>query len=98
MSVENPKPRINIDKFAKWLNENTKSSKCPFCQGIHWEAINGSQYVGCALPYGDGLGDMYMSGYAVLPLVCAKCKFVRNIALTKELLELTLEDEQVAPE
>ena len=98
MSVGNPKPRINIEKFAQWLKEKTKTSECPFCKGNHWEAINGSHYVGCAIPFGDGRGDMYMSGYPVLPLVCAQCKFVRNVALTEELLELTLEDEQIAPE
>lgn len=98
MSVGNPKPRINIEKFGEWLQKKTTNSECPFCKGRHWEAINGSQYVGCAMPYGDGYGDMYMTGYAVLPLVCTKCNFVRNIALTKDLLDLTLEDEQLASE
>lgn len=96
MSVENPKPRINIEKFAEWIRENTKTSACPFCSGTRWEAINGAHYVGCAMPFGDGEGEMFMSGIPVLPLVCAGCKFVRNIALSKELLALTLEDEQSA--
>lgn len=93
MTVENSKPRIDIKKFALWMSEVTNNSKCPFCQNEYWSAINGASFVGCALPFGDGKGDMYMTGTPVLPLVCKTCNFVRNVALTPELLERVLEEE-----
>ena len=98
MSVENTKPRINIEKVAEWLNERTSTTKCPFCEGVHWSAVNGSGFVGSVIPFGDGKGDMYMGGSPVLSLVCRKCNFVRNIALTPALLEIVLEGEQIATE
>lgn len=93
MAIENLKPRISIVKLSNWLNTHTKTSECPFCSCNKWEAINGPNYVGCAMPYGDGEGEMYLEGLPILPLVCAECRFVRSIALTKELLEQVLEDE-----
>lgn len=93
MTVENRKPRIDILKFATWMGEVTKSSKCPFCQSEYWSAINGADFVGCALPYGDGKGDMYLAGTPILPLVCKQCNFVRTIALTPDLLARVLEEE-----
>jgi len=98
MTVENKKPRINIHKMAAWLGERCKTSECPFCKGTRWEAVNGAGFVGSAIPYGDGKGDMYMGGYPVLILVCPTCNFMRNIALTSEVLEIVLEDEHRAAE
>ncbi|WP_223466207.1 hypothetical protein [Pseudomonas sp. GL-RE-26] len=96
MTVENRKPRINIEKMSEWLNARIKTNECPFCKQTRWEAINGTAFVGCAIPYGDGRGEMYLGGYPVLPLICTTCNFVRNIALTSEVLEQVLEDEQIA--
>lgn len=98
MTVENAKPRINIGKVADWLSERATTTKCPFCDSEHWSAVNGPGFVGSALPYGDGKGDMYMGGYPVLALLCRKCNFVRNIALTPDFLEQVIEDAPVAAE
>lgn len=91
MTVENRKPRINIKKLGDWIDANTATAECPFCKESGWSAANGADFVGCAIPFGDGKGDMYMSGFPVLPLICRKCNFVRNIALTPGLLEKILE-------
>ncbi|MNE02296.1 hypothetical protein D3C76_818020 [compost metagenome] len=98
MTVENSKPRIDIQKMAAWLNDRCKTSECPFCKGLRWEAVNGSQFVGNAMPYGDGKGDMYLGGFPTLILRCHTCNFMRNIALTPEVLEIVLEDEHRASE
>lgn len=98
MTVENRKPRIDIKKMGNWLTERCKTSECPFCKGTRWEAVNGADVTGNAIPYGDGKGDMYMVGYPVLILVCPTCHFLRNIALTPDVLEVVLEDEHRAAE
>lgn len=92
MTVENRKPKINIQKLGAWLSERTVTEECPFCKTSGWTAINGSDFLGCAMPYGNGEGDMYMTGVPMLALICRKCHFVRNIALSPSLLKAVLEE------
>lgn len=98
MTVQNRKPRIDITKVATWIGEVTTTTKCPFCPSTAWSAINGADFVGCALPYGDGKGEMYMVGTPVLAMFCKQCNFVRTIALTPEVLTRVLEEEPSASE
>ncbi|MGA4640571.1 MULTISPECIES: hypothetical protein [Stutzerimonas stutzeri subgroup] len=90
MSVENQRHRINIARMAEWLGKRGVN-QCPFCKKEQWEAVNGSTFVGSAIPFGDGEGDMYMAGLPVLLLTCMNCYFVRPISLKKDLLDLVLE-------
>ncbi len=97
MTVENAQPRINIQRVAQWLGEKGAASECPFCKNIRWEAVNGSAYVGNAIPFSpDGKGDMFISGYPVLLLMCSRCNFVRHLALTPELHAFVVEGEPSA--
>lgn len=91
MSVENTKPRINAKKLEAWLNAHCKSNECPFCKEADWTVVSAHNFVGCALPFGDGKGDMYMTGIPIVPLLCKKCYFIRNIALIPSLLNEVLE-------
>lgn len=97
MSIQSQPPkarRVNLAKFDDWLKKNTSSCKCPFCQGEDWILPNSDTLVGCAIPWGNGTGDMYMTGMPVLPLVCKKCLFVRPISLTRELQAEVLEERE----
>lgn len=95
MAVEEQKeePRkIDLAKLNAWIRENTTNGKCPFCDTNSWSVPNAPGVLGVALPWGDGKGDMYMTGLPVLPITCKKCFFVRQISLTEENLEKILED------
>lgn len=98
MSIEaKPSPRkLNLDKFNKWIRDNSISNVCPFCQTSDWSVPVDTGILGCALPWGDGRGDMYMTGLPILPLTCKKCFFVRSIALDQSFMNLVTEDPQDA--
>lgn len=95
MTVENKRPKINIAKMAEWLGKKG-GSQCPFCKHEQWEAVNGSTFVGSAIPFGDGEGDLYMAGLPVLLLICKNCYFVRPVSLKKDLLELVIDKDDAA--
>lgn len=84
--------RISLAKLTVWINENKISNKCPFCETSEWTVPQNDTILGCALPWGDGKGDMFMTGMPVIVLVCNKCFFVRPMALDRGLREIITEE------
>jgi hypothetical protein len=94
--VKSSPRKLSLEKFNKWIEENKISNTCPFCQTNDWSVPVDTGILGCALPWGDGCGEMYMTGLPILPLTCKKCFFVRPIVLSNSLVSLVTEDPEDA--
>ncbi|MHA7916481.1 hypothetical protein [Alloalcanivorax xenomutans] len=93
MSKEPPKPKIDARKLGVWLDSRGAKVECPICGHKKWSALTGANHVGNVLPYGNGEGQQYMDGFPILTLFCQNCLFIKNIALTEELLAEVRSDE-----
>lgn len=89
--------RISLTKLGAWLEENRISSKCPFCSTNSWTVPQNETVVGCAIPWGDGWGEMFTGGMPVIAMVCNKCFFVRQLALDRGLRDIVGEVIENAP-
>jgi len=94
MRADRPTTRLDIQKLGTWLDSRKAKTNCPICSHKKWLALNGEGYIGNALPYGDGTGEMYPTGFPILTLFCQNCHFVKSIAITDDLLGEITSDEQ----
>jgi hypothetical protein len=102
---EKPKPiehkqrfKIDLAKLSSWMDQHSISSKCPFCESTSWTVPQNDSIVGNAFPWGDGWGDMFMTGMPVISMVCNKCYFVRTMALDRGLREIVAGDIENDPQ
>ncbi len=80
---------VKVDEFLK---RHTKTAKCPFCECENWTIPVADRITVNAIPWGRATGDMYMTGLAVLVMICTNCAFVRMTGLhTKEILDALAE-------
>lgn len=94
MSIERStkKLTINVQLMIQFFEQKGASAKCPVCRHENWEVplLNGGG--GSAIPWGTGDGNMFMSGMAIVTMVCTNCFYVRQHSLGKRHLGFILEE------